>query len=421
MDNSTSALIIFANFNALLIFYTIYNNSVTEIKRLNDQLQIEVSKRQTERSGRINLQTSIRNEIATNIDINGYNYYPIAKIESPFPDRRGTPRQPVLVPAAKGVIRFNKQFIQHEHFAELREFSHVWIVFVFHENTNVDKTYRNSKSSGSNENVPAAVSSSSCFNIASKVKPPRLKKRVGCLSTRSPHRPNNIGLSVCQILSVENDSIVIGGVDLVHGTPVLDIKPYIPYDSIRCLHVPNTYAEGSSSSASYLNQVLKVPDWIYESPVELLSVEFSDEATEELSRMEVDHEFMLCSDAQNARDLITQVLRQDIRSRHQGRIQRTARGTHNDDTTTTNSSNSSSSNSSSSDVVNSQPPSVYTCRLDNMLISFCTCDANHSMRTLHSTSSSSSSLAEEEGTVAAEEDKAYIQIQSIESAVKSNH
>ena len=70
-------------------------------------------------------------------------------------------------------------------------------------------------------------------NQAAKIKPPRLHgQRVGCLSTRSPHRPNNIGLSVCEVAEVGANYIDVLGCDMMHGTPVLDVKPYIPYDVV---------------------------------------------------------------------------------------------------------------------------------------------------------------------------------------------
>ncbi len=123
----------------------------------------------------------------------------IGIVESPFPDRRGTPRQPQLVPAAYAFIRFAKH-IQHAHYAELAQFSHIWILFHFHENTSVE-------------------------NVKAKIRPPRLHgQTVGCLSTRSPHRPNAIGLSVCEVVKLEQNGIRVKCVDMVDGTPVLDGK-----------------------------------------------------------------------------------------------------------------------------------------------------------------------------------------------------
>ena len=168
-------------------------------KKTKDELVHMQSKRNDERSGRIVAQQKLRNIIAQENSKTGYRIDPIGYIESPYNERRGTPRQPMLVPAAHGRIRFDKKKIQAEHFQEIKEFSHVWVVFMFHENTNTD-----------------------CTSVA-KIKPPRLfGKKVGCLSTRSPHRPNAIGLSVCEVIEVTADTIELCCIDMMDGTPVLD-------------------------------------------------------------------------------------------------------------------------------------------------------------------------------------------------------
>lgn len=92
--------------------------------------------RNDERKSRISMQKKNRIQKDAVITENGYNYRPIGFVESPFRERRGTPRQPMLVTAATGRIRMVKQLIQPEHFAEIKEFSHIWVVFVFHDNTN---------------------------------------------------------------------------------------------------------------------------------------------------------------------------------------------------------------------------------------------------------------------------------------------
>lgn len=135
---------------------------------------------------------------------------PIGVVRSAFTEKFGIPRQPGLTPEAKGVIELN----DHEFFKpackELETFSHLWIIFVFHGNE-------------SREWKPA-------------IRPPRLggNKKVGVLSSRSPHRPNPIGMSVVKIDRVDlNDPkgvrIYVSGLDILDGSPVLDIKPYLPY------------------------------------------------------------------------------------------------------------------------------------------------------------------------------------------------
>lgn len=199
----------------ILILVYILLNKHQEYEIEKERLRNAITKlenlRETERKGRIKSQTRARENILKDADENGFRYKVIAAIESPFPDRRGTPRQPLLVDAARGRIRFNKSIVQYDYFKELEDFSHIWIIFVFHTNTNADSGV-----------------------VSAKIRPPRLGTRVGCLSTRSPHRPNNIGLSVCKIVQVCNDYIEISGLDMVNGTPVIDSKSRELSSYLRC-------------------------------------------------------------------------------------------------------------------------------------------------------------------------------------------
>lgn len=196
--------LVFTGVAASTVAMTLLSHRWKNLSEENSKLKENVEKlkqlRSGERQTRINLQQESRRSLVRENTEQLISYKPIGHIQSPFPDRRGTPRQPILVPAARGFVRFNTQIIQAEHFAELSEFSHVWIIFVFHENTNEGK-----------------------HDLPAKIRPPRLHgKKVGCMSTRSPHRPNNIGLSVCEVVSVGRDFIEIRGLDLVDGTPVID-------------------------------------------------------------------------------------------------------------------------------------------------------------------------------------------------------
>ena len=215
---------------------------LARISALEAALLREKEARAVERAGRIALQQASRRDLVEQQRARGFNLRAIGHVESPFPDRRGTPRQPSLVPAATAVIVFDKAVVQHDHFAELALFSHLWIIFVFHDNTNLDApstqasthgaagAASNSGSKSQNQNGSGCGRSRTA---TAKIRPPRLHGlKVGCLSTRSPHRPNPIGLSVCEIVSVAQGSITVRGIDLVHMTPVLDVKPYIPYDLV---------------------------------------------------------------------------------------------------------------------------------------------------------------------------------------------
>lgn len=127
----------------------------------------------------------------------------IGKIESCYQDKFGTPRQPGLAPSSWARLRISREWQPELALEGLEGFSHLWIIFQFHQNTNL--------------------------RYHAKVHPPRLGgKQIGVFATRSPHRPNNIGLSLVKIEKIEGDSIYLSGIDLVDGTPVLDIKPYLP-------------------------------------------------------------------------------------------------------------------------------------------------------------------------------------------------
>ncbi|XP_072946530.1 tRNA (adenine(37)-N6)-methyltransferase isoform X2 [Epargyreus clarus] len=134
-------------------------------------------------------------------------FRPIGYIHTIFENKRGVPRQPSLLTKSTGTVVIDSNvFSNPAHALEgLEEFSHMWLLYHFH------------KTEGSK--TPA------------KVTPPRLGERRGVLSTRSPHRPCPIGMSLVKIQAIEGNKIHFLGIDMVDGTPLLDIKPYIPqYD-----------------------------------------------------------------------------------------------------------------------------------------------------------------------------------------------
>jgi len=142
-----------------------------------------------------------------------YSLEPIATIHSPFREKFATPRQPGLTPSVTATIEFSPEFATPEAVRSLEGFSHLWLIFLFHHNWQKGWT--------------------------PTVRPPRLggNQRVGVYASRSPFRPNPIGLSAVKLLDICNDqgniSLIIQGADLIDNTPILDIKPYIAYgDSI---------------------------------------------------------------------------------------------------------------------------------------------------------------------------------------------
>lgn len=141
------------------------------------------------------------------------NLEPLCFIKTPFEEKFGVPRQSGLVDEAVGEMIFPKNDFYSEAFRGIEQFSHLWLIFQFHQ-------------------VPVE-------SVQALVRPPRFegKIKLGVFSTRSPHRPNRLGLSVVRFLKLEEKTnsihLFVGGVDLVSGTPILDIKPYIPYaDSV---------------------------------------------------------------------------------------------------------------------------------------------------------------------------------------------
>lgn len=136
-------------------------------------------------------------------------FAPIGVIRSCFREKFGIPRQPGLVPAARATLELLPPYSQPAAVRGLESFSHLWLVFVFHD-------------------IPAG-----CWQAT--VRPPRLggNRRLGVFATRSPFRPNSIGLSAVKLerIAIRQGQVVLhlAGVDLLDGTPVLDIKPYLPY------------------------------------------------------------------------------------------------------------------------------------------------------------------------------------------------
>ncbi|MCQ2109064.1 MAG: tRNA (N6-threonylcarbamoyladenosine(37)-N6)-methyltransferase TrmO [Fibrobacter sp.] len=154
------------------------------------------------------------------VNPNEYNFKVIAKIRSDFPDKFGIPRQSGLLKKMKSSIVFEPEFRVADALRGLEGFSHLWILWIFSENVRPDEN-------GNNRWSPT-------------VRPPRLggNKRLGVFATRSSFRPNPVAMSCVKIEEVRLDGpdgpeIIVSGADLMDGTPIVDIKPYLPYaDSV---------------------------------------------------------------------------------------------------------------------------------------------------------------------------------------------
>lgn len=150
------------------------------------------------------------------------NIEPVAYIKTDFPEKFGVPRQSGRVESLKGRIVFYEKFRSREALRGIEEFSHLWLIFDF--------------------------SLSHKEEFSPTVRPPRLggNKRIGVFASRSPFRPNSLGLSCVRLERVEESDegcvLVVSGADLVDGTPIYDIKPYIPYTDCR-IDAEGSYAD----------------------------------------------------------------------------------------------------------------------------------------------------------------------------------
>ncbi|MZI93500.1 tRNA (N6-threonylcarbamoyladenosine(37)-N6)-methyltransferase TrmO [Vibrio sp. CAIM 722] len=166
-----------------------------------------------------------------------FEVHPIAFVESPYKEKFAVPRQPRLVPAATARIRLVDELNCAEAVRGLEQFSHLWLLFLFDQNL--------------------------AAGWKPTVRPPRLggNERIGVLASRATFRPNGIGMSAVELKGVikEGDQyyIEVGSVDLVDNTPIVDIKPYIPYsDSIPeaiggyASQQPNTISVAWSNEAT---------------------------------------------------------------------------------------------------------------------------------------------------------------------------
>lgn len=138
------------------------------------------------------------------------NMQVIARMKSDFPSKFGIPRQSGLVEALRSTVIFEPEFRNADALRGIEGYSHLWLIWQFSEAVRQE--------------------------WSPTVRPPRLggNTRMGVFATRSPFRPNNLGLSSVKLLGVEQTAqygtvLHVGGADLMDGTPIFDIKPYIPY------------------------------------------------------------------------------------------------------------------------------------------------------------------------------------------------
>jgi len=172
------------------------------------------------------------------------NIQPIGKIYTPFKEKFAIPRQPGLVKSAEGTIIFFDEFNDPNYLRGIDQFSHLWLLFHFHQTA--DKGH------------------------SPLVRPPRLggNQKLGVFATRSTFRPNGIGMSVVEFGAVRYQNkqlmLTVKGMDLLDGTPIVDIKPYVPYAD----NIPQAWGGVAQHSP------------------ELMAVTFSEQALGQMSRLE---------------------------------------------------------------------------------------------------------------------------------------
>ncbi|MDN6180222.1 MAG: tRNA (N6-threonylcarbamoyladenosine(37)-N6)-methyltransferase TrmO [Halomonas subglaciescola] len=192
-----------------------------------------------------------------------YSIAPLGVIHSDYPDKFGVPRQPGLALAANTTLVLTPPFDDPQAVRGLAAFSHLWLTFIFHQTPQV------------------------AGRFTPLVRPPRLggNQKVGVFASRSPNRPNRLGLSLVEldrVATAGGTRLVLRGCDLVDQTPVVDIKPYIPWLEAR----PDARAGFAPA------------------PPPAVDVVFYPEACAVLARRD---------DGASLEALITQVLRQDPR------------------------------------------------------------------------------------------------------------
>src|SRR5471032_872321 len=193
-----------------------------------------------------------------------FSFAQIGTIHSPYKEKFAVPRQPGLIEDGGGTLHLLPPYNQAEAVRGLEDFSHIWVMFVFHQT--MEGGWRPT------------------------VRPPRLggNARVGVFSTRSTFRPNPLGMSLVELKGVrcqgQNVILELGSLDLVDGTPVVDIKPYLPF------------AESHPDDRAGFAQ---------NAPDDNMTVEYMNKAEQQLVEYSARHP--------NLRRFITQVLGQDPR------------------------------------------------------------------------------------------------------------
>ncbi|PRP87221.1 hypothetical protein PROFUN_01483 [Planoprotostelium fungivorum] len=290
---------------------------LAQIKKKKEEIEVQLreeslarreieTNREADRRGRIEAERALRAAIQkTPNTAEGYDTSDIKPIgtgyvKSCFKQRYGTPRQGILVPDSRATITLLPRHNGIESLSNLTDFSHAWIIFIFHDNTNSAQELKKNL-------LKKQLANTNLSNVKSKVKPPRLDgAKVGLFSTRhssesidsTPHRPNAIGLSVAKVEGLDSKgTLILSGLDLLEGTPILDIKPYVKeYDSLPDAHTA---------------------DWIQTPKVESFKgVQWTEKAERQFEKNKGSLS-LYQGIPESLRNAINQVLLLDIRTQHE--------------------------------------------------------------------------------------------------------
>ncbi|KAL0490813.1 Nef-associated protein [Acrasis kona] len=244
----------------------------------------------------LNEQVEVENNAVNGANNTNLIVKPIGIFESVFTRKNATPRQGALCTKSKGRLVLTPEncfgkFAQGHGLDGLQDFSHLWLIYHFHDNGDDYK------------------------QIRTKVRAPRLNGgKVGVFASRTPHRPNPIGLTLAKLEAVDMKEGVLhlSGMDLIDGTPVLDIKPFIPqYDTAGYFNS----AHGGGVDVTPPN--VSYPSWIEQPPVSPIEdITFTEQAIKQLEECcnDAKHPLKFYKDWHDVRDAILEVLRLDPRS-----------------------------------------------------------------------------------------------------------
>lgn len=168
---------------------------------------------------------------------------PVAILHTNLKGKFGLPRQGTVNPGLRSTVVLEPEYRNPDAFRGLSDFSHIWLIWEF------------------SDVIAKREQAKEPYTFSPTVRPPRLggNRRLGVFATRSPNRPNPIGISAVKLEEVrlegpDGPTLVVSGADLMDGTPILDIKPYIPYSD----SIPNA-AEGFTAGLSDLSLHVEFP------------------------------------------------------------------------------------------------------------------------------------------------------------------